>query len=401
MKQSQLATKVRKEVPDETSKNAKILIQAGYITKTMSGVYSFLPLGLRTLNKIIGIIREEMNGIGGQEISFSSLQSKEVWEKSGRWDSAGEVWFKSHLNAGGDVGFGWTHEEAVSEAMKHQINSHRDIPKYIYQFQTKFRNELRAKSGIMRTREFIMKDLYSFSKDEEEHKKFYELCADAYMRIFEKAGIGDKTYRTFASGGDFSEFSDEFQTITSVGEDVIYISEEKNIAINKEIYNDDVLSKLGLDKNELREEKSVEVGNIFTLGTRFSEAADLKFKDDTGKEIYPFMGSYGIGPARLLGIIIEMSDEFILSENIAPYRVHLIEIGKDASGIYEELSKVTDVLYDDRDVSAGEKFGDSDLLGIPNRMIVSDKNGDMIEYSNRATGEVKQITKEELLKMYA
>ena len=229
MRQSFLATRVRKEVPvDEVALNAQMLIRAGYIHKTMAGVYSFLPLGLRSLNKIIAIIREEMDGIGGQEVLLNGLQNPEVWEQSGRWKGdADEVWFRTQLRVGGEVGLGWTHEEPITDLARRHIHSYRDVPFYLYQFQTKFRNEERAKSGILRTREFIMKDLYSFCADEEEHKVFYEQCAEAYMRVFERVGIGEKTYRTFASGGAFSEFSDEFQTVVPAGEDIIYLHRKR------------------------------------------------------------------------------------------------------------------------------------------------------------------------------
>jgi len=209
MRQSNLFTKTRKEVPsDEVAKNAQLLIRAGYIHKEMAGVYSFLPLGLRVLNKIVGIIREEINAIGGQEIFLTSLQDPEIWKKSNRWsDDVVDNWFKTKINNGGEVGLGFTHEEAMVRLMKEHIQSYRDLPRFIYQFQTKFRNEERAKSGILRTREFLMKDLYSFSSTEAEHTAFYEKVKDAYGRIFKQAGIGDKTLLTFASGGSFSKYS--------------------------------------------------------------------------------------------------------------------------------------------------------------------------------------------------
>ncbi|HEY0221184.1 MAG TPA: aminoacyl--tRNA ligase-related protein, partial [Candidatus Paceibacterota bacterium] len=269
MRQSQLFTKTRKEAPsDETSKNAQLLIKAGFIHKEMSGVYAMLPLGLITLNKIINIIREEMNLIGGQEVSLTALQEKELWEKTNRWsDGVVDNWFKTKLKNDTEVGLGFTHEEPLTRLMTEQISSYRELPRYVYQFQTKFRNETRAKSGIMRTREFIMKDLYSFSKDEEEHKEFYEKAKDAYMRVFNQVGLGDITYLTTASGGVFSEFSHEFQTLTDSGEDIIYVDENNKTAINKEVYD----GSGGVEK------KAVEVGNIFTLGTRFSEASGLNY----------------------------------------------------------------------------------------------------------------------------
>ena len=411
MKQSRLFTKTRKEVPaDEVSKNAQLLIRAGYISKEMAGVYTFLPLGLRVIEKINNIIREEMDAIGGQEITMSSLQDPEVWKKTDRWDDEKvDVWFKSNLASGGEVGFGWTHEEMVTNLMRQYIASYKDLPRYVYQIQNKFRNETRAKSGIMRTREFLMKDLYSFSRTEEEHMVFYEACADAYTRIFNRFGIGNKTYKTFASGGAFTKFSHEFQTLSDAGEDVVYVCEGKGVAVNSEVLEIADLSELGVTREELVERKSIEVGNIFSLGTKFSESLELTFKDDSGTEIPVFMGSYGIGPARSMGTIVELlSDEkgIVWPEEVAPYIVHLVELSngdadlKDyADGIYNTFKdNGVHVLYDDRDVRAGEKFNDSDLLGMPYRVVVSKKTREegKFEVVERRTGDVTVITEEEL-----
>jgi prolyl-tRNA synthetase len=266
MKQSQLFTKTKKESPsDEVSLNAELLIKAGFINKEMAGVYSYLPLGLRVIKKIENIIREEMNAIDGQEVVLSSLQEKSTWEPTNQWDDREvDIWFKTKLKNDTELGLAVTHEAAITKMMKSFINSYRDLPKFVYQFQTKFRNEVRAKSGIMRVREFIMKDLYSFCVNEEEHNAFYEKSKEAYKNIFKRAGIGHLTYLTFASGGMFSKFSHEFQTVTSTGEDTIYVDENKGIAINKEVYNDEVIESLGLKKEDLVENKAVEVGNIFT-----------------------------------------------------------------------------------------------------------------------------------------
>lgn len=413
MRQSQLFTKTRREAPaDEVAKNAQLLVRAGFIHKEMAGVYDFLPLGLLTLNKIISIIREEINAIGGEEIFLSTLQDPELWKKSGRWnDEAVDVWFKTHLKNGGELGLGNTHEEALTALMAEHIASYKDLPRYVYQFQNKFRNETRAKSGIMRTREFIMKDLYSFSKDATSHDAFYEKAATAYEKIFKRVGIGEKTYRTFALGGSFSKYSHEFQTVCGAGEDIIYLDEEKRLAINKEVYDDpEVYTATGLEKANLKESKAIEVGNIFTLGTRFSEALGLSYKDAEGKPVPVFMGSYGIGPARLMGTIVElMADEkgLVWPESVAPFAVHLVSLGKSgdeisktADALYEDLIKAgVEVLYDDRDLSAGQKFADSDLLGIPKRIIVgkdSTATG-IFEVVNRTTGEVVKIPRSELL----
>lgn len=407
MRQSQLFTKTRKEAPkDEASKNAQLLIRAGFVAKEMAGVYVYLPLGLRVLKKIENIIRDEMNAIGGQEIFMTSLQNPEVWKASGRWDDkVVDNWFKSVLAAGGEVGLANTHEEPLSNILKQHITSYKDLPVYTYQIQTKFRNELRAKSGLMRGREFLMKDLYSFNKTEEEFKEFYEQAAEAYLNIFAKAGLGDITYRTFASGGSFSKFSDEFQTLSEAGEDTIYIDEEKNIAVNKEVYTEEVLNELGLDKDKLKEAKAIEVGNIFPLGTKYAEAEGLAYKDEEGQDQYPVMGSYGIGLGRLMGTIAEVyHDEkgMLWPENVAPFSVHLLSLQEDekADKVYQDLVESgVEVLYDDRDVSIGEKFSDADLIGLPLRAVISKKTEGKIEIKKRDSDEVSFVDVKMLLKM--
>ncbi|MFA6314879.1 MAG: aminoacyl--tRNA ligase-related protein [Candidatus Paceibacterota bacterium] len=403
MKQTELFTKTRREAPsDEVAKNAQLLIRAGFIHKEMAGVYSYLPLGLRTLNKIIGIIREEMNAIGGQEVHLSALQDKKSWDASGRWDdSVIDIWFKTKLRNGSEVGLSFTHEEPLTALMRDHISSFRDLPRAVYQFQTKFRNEERAKSGILRGREFLMKDLYSFNVDEESHQKFYEKAKQAYIRIFDRVGLGNETYPTFASGGSFSKYSHEFQTLTGAGEDTIFVDEKKKIAVNKEVMNDQVLADLGISREDLVEKKAVEVGNIFSLGTKFSEPLHLTYKDASGVVVPVVMGSYGIGPGRVMGTIAEIkADErgLVWPESVAPFAIHLValfgdneEVRNTANKLYESLiAKGKDVLYDDRETSAGDKFGDSDLIGIPTRYVISAKTlkNAEIEVKDRLTGNV-------------
>lgn len=410
MRQSQLFSKTRKEAPkDEVSKNAELLIRAGFIHKEMAGVYSFLPLGLRVLNKVNNVIREEMNAIGGQEILLTTLQDRELWEKTGRWDDAVvDNWFKTKLKSGTELGLGFTHEEPLTALMKNHIRSFRDLPVYAYQIQTKFRNEVRAKSGIMRGREFLMKDLYSFSQDENEHRAFYEKAKIAYMNVFNKVGIGEMTYITSASGGVFSKFSDEFQTVTDAGEDIIYVCDGCKIAVNNEIINDNKSCK-GCNSSDLKEKKSVEVGNIFNLGTRFSEALNLQYLDEEGKEKFVVMGSYGLGPTRLVGTIAEVlsdKDGLVWPNRVAPFEVHLIEVSDENTEIRKKSEKIystltshgIDVLFDDRALRAGEKFKDSDLIGIPLRLIVSKKTESegLYEVKERAGGKVSLIKEDSL-----
>jgi len=391
-----LFSKTQKSPPkDEESKNAQLLIRAGFIHKEMAGVYSFLPLGRRVLDNIMQIIRQEMDAIGGQEILLTGLQNPEVWQKTGRWsDSVIDVWFKTKLHNDTEIGLGNTHEEPLTALMANHISSYRDLPVYAYQMQTKFRNELRAKSGIMRTREFIMKDLYSFCKNEQEHQAFYEKVKEAYKKIFDRLGLGKVTYVTEASGGSFSKFSHEFQTLCDAGEDIIYIDEQKGTAVNKGIIDD---PELGYDKSKLKEAKAVEVGNIFTLGTKYSQALGLLYQDEQGQKLPVFMGSYGIGPARAMGVIAQVyADEkgLVWPASAAPFQVHLVALAggnEQADALYADLQNSgVEVLYDDRaEAGAGEKLADADLLGIPWRVVASQKTAAADSY------EAKQRTQKQ------
>lgn len=384
MRQSQLFTKTKRESPaDEVAKNAQLLIRGGYIHKEMAGVYSLLPLGFRVMEKIVTIVKEEMDAIGGVQMKTSALQNKEVWEKTNRWDDeVVDNWFKTTLKNGTELGLSFTNEEAYSNIVKNFVSSYKDLPIYPYDFKTIFRNEVRSKSGIMRGREFYWKALYSFSKDKAEHDEFYEKIKDAYVRVCQRVGIGEFTYVTFASGGTFSKYSHEFQTLSEAGEDTIYVDEKKRIAINKEVLTDDVLADLGVDRSDLVEKKAIEVGNIFSLGFKFSEPFDLTYKNADGEDVPVFMGSYGIGVTRLMGTIVEtLSDDkgIIWPEAVAPFKVHLIALGEDmteAEALYKTLvEQGVEVLFDDRGgLTAGEKFTDADLLGMPWRVVVSKRS---------------------------
>lgn len=380
-----LFSKASKQVPaDETAKNAKLLIQAGYIHKEMAGVYAYLPLGKAVLDNITQIVREEMDAAGGQELQMTTLQPKEIWEKTDRWDDKKvDNWFKTKLASGSELGVGLTHEEPIIEMLTAHVNSYRDLPLKVYQIQNKFRNELRAKSGLMRGREFLMKDFYSFARNDTEHKKIYENMAKVYARVYDRLGIGDITYRTFASGGIFSKFSDEFQTISDVGEDTVYIHKAKRVGVNDEVCTSQVLEELGLDKKDMTVKKAVEVGNIFSLGSKYTDALGLYYSDENGKRQSVVMGCYGIGISRIMGLLAEhFADDKGLAwpESIAPAKVYLAIIGEDkevtkqADQLYEHLVKADiTTIYDDRDARAGEKFADADLLGIPYRVVVSKK----------------------------
>jgi prolyl-tRNA synthetase len=414
MRQSQLFSKTRKKAPaDEVALNAQLLIQSGFIHKEMAGVYAFLPLGLRVRNKIEQIIREEMNAVGGQEVKLTALQREELWSATDRWsDDSIDVWFKTKLKNDTPVGLATTHEEPLTQLLTQHIDSYRDLPTAVYQFQTKFRNELRSKSGIMRGREFLMKDLYSFSRTKEEHEDFYTQMKEAYERIFDRTGIGNETFYTYADGGSFSDYSHEFQTVSEAGEDTIYIHDEDGVAINKEMVNDETLEKLNVKKEDLREARAIEEGNIFPLGTRFSDALGLTFKGEDGDEKPVIMGSYGIGVGRLMGTIVEtMADEsgFIWPESISPFKVHLLALGGSddvataADEAYKQLQEIgVEVLYDDRDTHPGDKFGDSDLIGIPTQLVVGnktiDKDGFEITDRSKADAQPESVSLDEVIK---
>jgi len=412
MRQSKFFTKTRKEASaDEVSRNAELLIRAGFVHKEMAGVYSYLPLGLRVLRKIENIIREEMNKVGGQEVLMSSFQPKENWEKTGRWESMDDL-YKVGDSSGREVALGPTHEEIVVPILKNYVSSHKDFPISIYQIQNKFRMELRAKSGMLRGREFIMKDMYSFHTSKEDFEEFYAKMQDVYKTIFSRVGIGHLTYMTFASGGTFSKYSHEFQTISSVGEDTIYVDEASGTALNKEVLNDEVLSQLNFKKEKLVEQKAIEVGNIFDLKTKYSKPFDLSYTDPKGEKHIVLMGCYGIGLSRLLGTVVEvLSDDkgIIWPESISPFAVHLLALGEDesvkkeADKVFESLKKANiEVLFDDRQgITAGEKFADSDLFGIPLRVVVSARSikegGVEIKKRNEEKGKV--VSLDELLKL--
>ena len=406
MRMTKLFTKTLKDAPaDEVAKNAQLLIRAGFVYKEMAGADAYLPLGIRVVEKIKQIVREEMNAIDSNELIMTSLQRKSIWEKTGRWDEkVVDVWFKTKLQDDTELGLGWSHEEPIVEMLKQYIHSYKDLPVSLYQFQTKMRNELRAKSGIMRGREFIMKDMYSLHASKEDLDAYYEATIAAYNRVYDRLGLGDDTYVTFASGGAFTKFSHEFQTICDAGEDIIYLHREKNIAINEEVI-DDAVKELGINKSELEPVKTAEVGNIFNFGTQKTDEMDLYYADKDGKQQSLWIGSYGIGITRLMGVIAEkFSDEkgLVWSESIAPYAVYLVQIGdvaEQAQAAYDELSaRGVEVLWDDRDERPGKKFADADLMGIPHRVVVSPKlvEAGQFEYKARTAEESEVLTRDAL-----
>ncbi len=413
MLQSQLFTKTSKDThADSDSINADLLTRAGFISKTMAGVYSFLPLGYRVIRKIEQIVREEMDGIGGQEILMSALAPKALWEKTGRWKSM-DVLFKVPAAGDQEYALNPTHEEIVAPIARTFLRSYRDLPFACYQIQTKFRNELRAKSGVLRGREFIMKDLYSFHQDIADLDRYYAIAQGAYDHIFARLGLENRTYLTYASGGTFSQYSHEYQVVLPQGEDQIYVSidaekQGKRIAVNKEIFEEGKTVCPVTGGKEFRPEKASEAGNIFKLGTKFSEPFELQFADETGKLCTPVMGCYGIGISRLMGIVAEAcADESGLRwpSAIAPYQVHILPLAKshdeESWKAAQDLAKqLPDCLVDDRiDLGAGGRFADSDLIGIPKRIVISSKSlaAGGVEVKDRMTGVVAVHSLQEVI----
>ncbi len=411
MRRSEFFLKTSQAAPKgETSANAKLLTRGGFIDKLMAGAYTILPLGWRVMRKIENIIREEMLVVGGQEIFMPAFQPKENWERTGRWKTYEDLYRLKDGNK--EYALGPTHEEIIVPLAKKYILSYRDLPLYLFQIQNKFRKEPRAKSGLLRGREFLMKDLYSFHIDEGDLERYYERLKKTYAKIFERVGIGDKTYLTFASGGSFSKYSHEFQTLTEAGEDIIYICDKCRVAVNREIIGEVKNSCPECGSKKLREEKAIEVGNIFQLKTKFSQPFGLSFVDKKGNKKPVIMGCYGIGLQRLMGTIVEVYNDnkgIIWPEAVAPFQVVLIGIDKGDCGskvrdfcekVYKQMAdEGVEALYDDRwEVSAGEKFADADLLGIPYRIVVSEKTmrENKVEVKGRAKDEIRMMSAKEL-----
>lgn len=410
MRLSHLSTKTSKTVSQaDVSRNAQLLLRAGFVNRLMAGVYSFLPLGLRVLSKVETIIREEMNAIGGQEVLMPSLQPRDIWNTTDRWDKI-DVLYKLKGAGDRDLALGPTHEEVVTPLLKGFLNSYKDFPASVYQCQTKFRNEARAKSGILRGREFRMKDMYSFHLTQECMDAYYEQAEKAYTRVFNRVGLGDRTLYTYASGGAFSKYSHEYQTTTPYGEDTIYKIPGTDVAVNDEVIADqefiaELEAQYGVPRAEWETDTSIEVGNIFKLGPRFTKDFDLSVTDADNNMIHPLMGCYGIGISRLMGAVVEvLADDkgLVWPTEIAPYHVHLVSLFRDgdddvakADQLYDRLSKAgIEVLFDDRQgVNAGSKFSDADLIGCPVRVVISPRTlkENSVEVKKRTDDDGKTV----------
>ncbi|MCL4406463.1 MAG: His/Gly/Thr/Pro-type tRNA ligase C-terminal domain-containing protein [Patescibacteria group bacterium] len=404
MRQSQLFTKTLREAPkDEEAKNASLLTRGGFVYKAMAGAYAFLPLGLRVFRKLEEIIREEMTAIGAEEVLMTSLQPKANWETTGRWIDFDVLFKIKSATSEIEYALAPTHEEEVTPIAKKYLASYRDLPKAVFQIQNKFRDEKRAKAGLLRGREFFMKDLYSFHADSGDLDKYYDKVAKSYTKIFKRVGLGKITYLTWASGGTFSKYSHEFQTVSESGEDTIYVCEKCKVAVNEEIASEQKECPI-CGGREFTKKKSIEVGNIFKLGVKFSKPFGLRYKDKSGRETEVQMGCYGIGLNRIVGTVADTwNDEkgLIWPEEIAPYTFHLLEFKKGLGAkIYKKMiDDGLEVLYDDRDVSPGEKLADADLIGIPYRLIVSEKTGKKIELKKRSEKKTTLVNYEYLRKI--
>src|SRR3989344_5860452 len=411
MRYSNLFGKTSKSIQaDADSANAKLLTQGGFVAKQMAGVYNYLPLVLRVLTKIQNIIREEMNAVGGNEILMPAMTQEASYTQTGR--DKMDVLFHLQGRDESELVLNPTHEEVVTPLAQKYTFSYRDLPVAVYQIQNKFRNEPRAKSGLLRGREFNMKDMYSFHTSEDDMNKYYEEVKKAYMKVYARLGIGDMTHLTYASGGVFSKYSHEFQTLSDIGEDTIYVCEKCHVAVNKEIIEEqNQCPECG--NQDLVEKKSVEVGNIFKLRAKYSSAFKFNFLDEDGQEKPVEMACYGIGPSRLMGVLTEIFHDdkgIIWPEAVAPFAVHLVALGKDetayteAAKLYNELQKKgVSVLYDDRrEVSAGAKFADSDLIGIPTRLVISPKTLEQgsVEIKKRNEKDYQLIKTAEIGKIF-
>jgi prolyl-tRNA synthetase len=404
MRQSELWTRIERNAPkDEATVNAQLLVRAGFVSKLMAGVYSYLPLGLRVLRKIENIVREEMNAVGGQEILMPMLHPKSIWVTSGGWDKV-DVLFKLESRTEKEYALGQSEEEVVTPLVMKEVSTYKDLPKAVYQIHWKFRDELRSKSGLLRGVEFLMKDMYSFHEDQADFDRFYAAVKKAYLKTFTRMGLVVKV--TEASGGAFTEkISYEFMVLTDAGEDDILYCDACEFCVNVEIAKQkkgDKCPKCG--KGTLAEAKASEVGNVFDLGQRFPKAFDLTFTDRNDKKQYPIMGCFGIGISRAMGVIVEKFNDkngIIWPESVAPFKVHLLALnGVDGTHVYNDLQKAgVEVLYDDRDLSAGEKFAEADLLGIPWRLVVSPKLGDeKVEVKKRGEKDAKIMEVKEAIK---
>src|SRR3989344_905434 len=409
MRYSNLFGKTSKSIQaDADSANAKLLTQGGFVAKQMAGVYNYLPLGLRVLTKIQNIIREEMDAVGGNEILMPAMTQESNYVQTGR--DKMDVLFHLQGRDESELVLNPTHEEVVTPLAQKYTFSYRDLPVAVYQIQNKFRNEPRAKSGLLRGREFNMKDMYSFHVSQEDLDKYYNQVKQAYFKVYERLGVGDITVLTYASGGVFSKYSHEFQTFAEVGEDTIFYCEKCCVAVNKEIIEEQKGACPECGSKKLAERQAIEVGNIFKLGDKFSKPFEFVFKDSDGQDKPVEMGCYGMGPSRLMGALVEVfHDEkgIMWPKAVAPFQVHLVSLGVDenvkqeAEELYEKLlAKGVEVLWDDRDAQAGAKLADADLIGIPTRLVISKKTlaEDSVEVKERNEKDAEMVKLSEIIK---
>lgn len=413
MKLSQTHFKTSKTLSGEgDSLNYQLLTRAGFVDQLMAGVYTYLPLGLRVLRRIEQIVREEMDGLGAEEILMPMLHPKANWVQTGGWDNI-DVLFKIKSRTGNDYALGQSEEEIVTPLVMSRAQSYKQYPIKVYQIHWKYRDELRAKSGIMRGREFFMKDMYSFHTSQEDFDKFYAEVKAAYLRIYDRLGLTAKV--TEASGGAFTKkVSYEFMVLTDAGEDDILYCEECDFCVNVEIAKVKVGDKCtSCSASELKQARASEVGNVFDLGKKFGEDFDMGYVDENDQRQFPIMGCYGIGISRVMGVIVEKyNDErgMMWPATVAPAQVQLVRLGADeevaaaADKLYQELTAAgREVLYDDRDAGAGQKFADADLIGLPIRITVSKRTleQESVEWKARGEEEAKMVKLSDVAKELA
>lgn len=402
MKFSETFVRTLKDAPkDALTINHQLLVRGGFVRQLMAGVYTYLPFGLKVLNKISQIVREEMNTIGGTEVLMPLMHPASNWKATGGWDNI-DVLFKIKSRTKKDYALAQSNEETVTPLAAEFLHSYKDLPLAIYHINWKFRDELRSKSGILRGKEFLMKDLYSFHVDQKDFDKYYQVAKKAYLKVFDRLGLTAKV--TEASGGGFSEkVSYEFEVLTDAGEANILYCSKCDYCVNiddiKKYSEGDSCPECKSDK--LKPAKAAEVGNVFDLGQKYSRSFGLIITNDKGEKVYPVMGCYGIGISRTMGVIVEKFHDdkgIIWPKSVAPFDIHLVGLNGKGEDVYEKLQKAgVDVLFDDRDVSAGEKFSDADLIGVPVRLVVSEKTGDKVEYKERSSDKVEFLDFEQVV----
>lgn len=408
-----------KDVPaDAKIASHQLMLRSGMISQTASGIYCWLPLAVRVIEKITKIICEEQDKIGANRVYFSTIQPADLWMESGRYDDYGKEMLRIKDRKDGEFLYSPTNEEQATDVFRRYIKGYRGLPTMLYQIHWKFRDEIRPRFGVMRGREFLMKDGYSFDIDFESAKKTYEKQFKAYIRTFRRMGLTPIPVQADpgAIGGNMSH---EFQILAETGESTLYYDKKLHtasdedlmhiFAVSDEKYNKDTSP---IPEDELMISKGIEVGHIFYFGTKYSKPMNAFVLNEKGEKVYPEMGSYGIGVSRLVAAIIESSHDqrgIIWPEPVAPFDITILNLhqknekcSKVAMELYEKISKTKEVLYDNRDITVGEKLADADLIGIPWQLIIGQRKleAGVVELKNRKTGEVIELSVDAVAEKY-